>query len=76
MVSALMLYNMADVSDVSGYLCLLLAALVLVTLDNCEGARVLVVLHHEPGRHVSSPLLHLFEVKAATHQPWHSLSLL
>jgi hypothetical protein len=28
--------------------CLLLAALVLITLDDGEGARVLVVLHHEP----------------------------
>jgi hypothetical protein len=76
MALALKLYNVTGVRGFGGYWCLLLAALVLVTLDNCEGARVLVVLHHEPGRHVSSPLLHLFEVKAATHQPWHSLSLL
>ena len=32
---------------------LLLAALVLVTLDDGEGTRVLVVLHHEPNAVVS-----------------------
>lgn len=33
---------------------LLLAALVLVALDDGEGARVLVVLHHEPNGFVST----------------------
>jgi hypothetical protein len=53
MALTLMLYDVAGVSDSSGHWCLLLAALVLVTLDNGEGARVLVVLHHEPKYHVS-----------------------
>jgi hypothetical protein len=71
-----MLYNMADVSDVSGYLCLLLAALVLVTLDDSEGTRVLVVLHHKPTHHVSFQSSDFGADKAVTHQLRHSLSLL
>jgi hypothetical protein len=71
-----MLYNVADVSDISGYRCLLLAALVLVTLDNSEGAWVLVVLHHEPNPHVSFLIHHFADIEVATHQLRHSLSLL
>jgi hypothetical protein len=54
----------------------LLAALVLVTLDNGEGARVLVVLHHEPGHRVSLGPYCFIAIETVTHQPRVSLSLL
>jgi hypothetical protein len=54
----------------------LLAALVLVTLDNGEGARVLVVLHHKPDHRVSLGSHCDIAIETDTHQPRVSLSLL
>lgn len=54
----------------------LLAALVLVTLDNGEGARVLVVLHHKPGYRISLGSHYCVAIEKDSHQPRVSLSLL
>jgi hypothetical protein len=52
-------------------------ALMSITLDNRESARVLGILHDKPVPHISFCFLSLSSIlgnRCATHQPRHSLS--